>query len=442
MQSRPNILLIIALDLGAHLGCYGVPNVPSPRLDQLAKEGVRFGQHYCSAAFCSPSRGAILTGKYPHVNGLMGLVNLGWDLPAHNVTLGQALKASGYETFLFGLQHEVKDNGRLNTLFDHVSDRAIGHACDRVAPLVTDFCKQRGKRSGEQPFYARVGFSEVHRAFETYVAEDPEGVTVPAYLADTAGAREDFAQFHGAIRCLDTAVGQILDALEDAGLREDTLVIFTTDHGIAFPRAKATLYDSGLQTALLMRWPGGFEGGQVCDQMLSNIDLFPTVLDATATPSPEDVMGRSFWPLLAGGEYEANEQIFAEKSTAFDDIKRCIRTPRYKYIRNFDAGPQLRLPTDIEISLTRRDMGDAHLEPRPPTELYDLEADPLEQRNLVGNPTFGEMEQRLRNELDRFLTDTNDPVMRGQIERPAEEAEIMARNQERVRRILDEREGR
>jgi arylsulfatase A-like enzyme len=337
----------------------------------------------------------------------------------------------------------------------------VGHACDRVASLVTDFLKQRGKERGknsDRPFYARVGFSEVHRAYERYEPEDPDGITVPAYLEDTPGAREDFAQFHGAIRCLDTAVGQILAALDDAGLRDDTLVIFTADHGIAFPRAKATLYDSGMQTALMMRWPGGFAGGRVCDQMLSNIDLFRTVMDAAGILVSDDVMGRSFWPLLTGGgggvspalsspalplqSYTPNERIFAEKSTAFDDIKRCIRTPRYKYIRNFDEGPRLKLPTDIEISLTRRDMGDAHLEARPATELYDLEADPLEQRNLAGDPAMRETEEALQEELDRFLTETNDPVMRGPIERPAEEAEIMARNQARVRRILGERDSR
>jgi N-sulfoglucosamine sulfohydrolase len=419
MPDRPNILLIIAHDLGAHLGCYGVPNVPSPRLDGLAEDGVRFARHYCTAAFCSPSRGAILTGELPHANGLMALVNLGWDLPSHNVTLGQALRSTGYETFLLGLQHEVRDNARLETMFDHVSDRSVGHGCDLVTPMVEAFLHERDANAG-RPFYARVGFAEVHRAYDAYPPEPEAGIVLPPYLEDTPGAREDFAQFHGAIRCLDTSVGRILDELNAAGLRDDTLVIFTVDHGIAFPRAKATLYDTGTQTALLMRWPNGFNGGRVCDPMLSNIDLYPTVMDAIGETASDDLMGRSFWPLLAGGEYEPNERVFAEKSTSADDVKRCIRTSRYKYIRNFDEGPVLRLPTDIEISLTRRDMGDHHLASRVADELYDLETDPFEQHNLAGDLAWRETEATLSGQLNQFLEETADPIARGEIDRPPE----------------------
>ena len=437
---RPNILLIMVHDLGAHLGCYGVPGVPSPRLDHFACEGVRFGQQFCSAAFCSPSRGAILTGKYPHANGLMGLVNLGWDLPAANVTLDQALGRAGYETYLFGLQHEVKDVERLSTLFDHVSDRTAGSACETVADQVTDFLGQ-ARGDACPPFYARIGFSEVHRPYERYPAAAADSVTVPAHLQDTPGARQDLAMFHGAVGAMDTAVGRILDALEAAGRRDNTLVIFTTDHGIAFPGAKATLYDAGLRTALLMRWPTGFVGGRTCDAMLSNTDLLPTVLQAVDASVPDGVMGHSFWPLLTETPYTPHERIFAEKSTQPDDLKRAVRTRRHKYIRNFDPGPVLALPTDIEISLTRRDMGDTHLAPRPPVELYDLAADPLERDNLAGRPEHADIERALAAELGRFLSDTADPVVAGTIERPPEEAEIVARNQERVRRIRQERGG-
>lgn len=438
MKRKPNILVIIAHDLGTHLGCYGVPGVSSPRLDQLAQSGTKFTQHYCSAAFCSPCRGALFTGKYPHVNGLMGLVNLGWDLPEDQKMLGQLLKPEGYETFLFGLEHEVKDPDRLHQIFDHVNDRAVGNACEKVAPLVCDFLRER---DSDQPFYARVGFAEVHRVYEGYEPDDPEQITVPPYMADTPGAREDLAMFQGAIACLDRAVGDILDALDASGQADNTWVIFTTDHGIAFPRAKATLYDSGINTTMLMRWPNVIASNTTHDMLLSSVDLLPTVLDAVGGEIPEDIQGCSYWPVLQGGNYEPRAWVFAEKNTSADDIKRGIRTARYKYIRNYDEGPFLKLPTDIEGSLTRRDMGDAHLKPRPPVELYDLERDPLEQNNLAGQTQMALVEQELDALLCDILMQTDDPVLKGGITRPSEEEAIIQRSLARVLQRVAERDG-
>ena len=291
-------------------------------------------------------------------------------------------------------------------------------------PAGTDLTKCTAR-----PFYARVGFSEVHRPYERYSADDPESVTVPPYLCDTPGARRDVAMFHGSIRFMDQHIGNILDALGRSGLSKSTIVVFTTDHGVAFPRAKATLYDPGLRTALIVRWPEGVAGGRTVRELVSNIDLLPSLSDAVETPTPTDVQGRSFWNLLCGGAYTPNQEIYAEKNTSFNDIKRCTRTDRFKYIRNYDKGPLLGLPTDIEASLTRRDMGDDHLAPRPPVEFYDLEKDPLEMDNLAGRPGTREIENDLASRLDRFLVETNDPVLHGPIPRPPEEAEI-------VRRIL------
>ena len=435
MSQRPNILLIITHDLGTHLGCYGGASVQTPALDALASEGVRFENHFCTAPYCSPSRGAIFTGRYPHSNGLMGLVNLGWDLPEPSATLAQMLAGSGYATFLFGLQHEVRDAERLRSYFHHVSDRSTGVSCDTVAPQVVDFLETRDKAHG-RPFYARVGFSEVHRPYERYDPDDPDSVTVPPYLEHTPGARQDIAMFQGSVRRMDGAVGRILDALDRSGLRENTMVIFTTDHGIAFPRAKATLYDPGLRTSLIIHRPDGIAQGRTMREMVSNIDLLPSLLDAAGVPAPDHIQGRSFWELLNGNPYTPNEQIFAEKNTTPDDVKRCIRTTRHKYIRNYDEGPMLQLPTDIEASLTRRDMGDDHLSPRPPVELYDLEADPLEMNNLAGQAEMQKIEQDLAGRLTRVLDETDDPILQGAIPRPPDEAELLRRARERVKRAM------
>ncbi|NIA21228.1 MAG: sulfatase-like hydrolase/transferase [Anaerolineaceae bacterium] len=210
------------------------------------------------------------------------------------------------------------------------------------------------------------------------------------------------------------------DALDETGLAENTLVVFTTDHGIAFPRAKATLYDSGLNTALIVRLPGVIPAGRAGAELLSNIDLLPTVLEATGAEVPGDVQGRSFWGLFTDGPYTPRERIFAEKNTTASDCKRCVRTARYKYIRNYDEGPQLAMPIDIEESPARPGMGDDHLAPRPSVEFYDLDRDPWERNNLAGRPEIGMVENELSGTLGRFLQETDDPILRGPIARPPE----------------------
>jgi len=426
---RPNILLIIVHDLGTHLNCYGHKTVRSPNLDALAAEGVRFENHFATATFCSPSRGAIITGKWPHSNGLMGLVNMGWNLPKHSTTLAQMLGEQGYETFLFGLQHEVKDVAQLG--FQHVPPVTSKHH-DDVAPVVAQFLQQR-RQHGEQPFYARVGFIEVHRlgdAYEQYAAEapDPAALEVPPYLKDTPGAREDLANYHGCIKHMDAAVGTILEALDKSGMKDNTIVVFTTDHGPDFPRAKGTLYDAGINTTLIIRWPDGVPGGQTREELISNIDLTPTLLEAAGVRVPNDMQGRPFLSLLRGETWEPNHAVFAEKNTVADDRKRCVHTARWKYIRNFDPGPLLRLTTGMRASTTGRDMGAEHLSPRPETELYDLDNDPNEQQSLSGDPAYAEVERDLASRLEAWMTNTDDPILRGPIERPAKETERYTRH--------------
>ena len=243
-MERPHILLIVCHDLGTHLGCYGWdPLLQSPELDRLAGDGLRFARHFSTATFCSPSRGAIVTGKYPHTNGLMGLVNLGWDLPEGTRTLAHLLGAAGYETTLFGLQHETREVARLG--FEHVGDRTTGSACSRVAPQVSEFLRSR--RPADRPFYCRVGFSEVHRPYvpPEGSAPSPDDVRPLPFLEDTPGLRADQSDLYGVVRRTDDAAGATLAGLDAAGLAGNTLVIFTTDHGIAFPRAKGTTYDPG-----------------------------------------------------------------------------------------------------------------------------------------------------------------------------------------------------
>src|SRR5437870_4686149 len=189
MPDRPNILLIITHDTGQHLGCYGRQSVRTPNLDRLAAEGVRFENHFCTAPQCSPSRGSILTGRFPHVNGLMGLVNRGWHLPDSETTLAEYLGAAGYETLLFGFQHEKRDLSSLRRCYQWISDRSVPPLGENVAPEVARFLRERGTR--DRPFFAMVGFEETHRPFDRYAPADPAAVEVPPFLPDLPEVRQD-----------------------------------------------------------------------------------------------------------------------------------------------------------------------------------------------------------------------------------------------------------
>jgi len=416
---KPNILFIIVHDLGQHMEIYGNTSVRTPNLHRLAEEGVSFENYFATAPQCSPSRASIYTGKYPHTHGLMGLANrdLDWSLSTSEKTTVQLLRQSGYFTCLFGLQHESQDPHSLG--FDEIvqpeGESFEKYYCHRVAPVVLEFLRHPKSK----PFYANVGFLEVHRPYpqEVYQPDDPNEVLVPPYLPDTPEVRQDIAEFHGSIRKVDRAVGSIFDTLKETGLEEETLVVFTTDHGIAFPRAKCTLYDPGIKTTLIMRWPdGGVIGGKVYSELLSNVDFLPTILEVVKAPVPEDIQGKSFLPLLQDGKFEPRKEIFAEKTWhIIYDPMRCIRTSRYKYIRNFIDGPLLRLPGDMEKSLSRKSLGKTHLKPRPEEELYDLRQDPNEQNNLAGKSEYSEIQTKLSGRLIEWMKKTKDPVLEGQI---------------------------
>jgi len=420
-DDRPNVLILTMHDLGTRLGCYGYDSVNSPNLDALAGGGVRFTRSFATAPFCSPSRGAMYTGKYTHVNGLMGNVNLGWELPASNTTIAKALGKAGYETFLLGYQHEASEE-RIPDLGFGSADMAGGR-CRKVAPRVAGFLEARA--GNPAPFYLRTGFFEVHRPFDQgYEPEDPAKVSLPGWLADTPAAREDLSHYDGCVRDMDAGVGTILDALEESGLAENTLVIFTTDHGSPFPRAKGTLYDAGINTSLLVRWPRGFKGSRVLDEMIGNVDLCPTVLEAAGAEIPDDIQGRSFLPLLQEREYAERTEVFAEANVHATDPKRAIRTGRHKLIHNLLPGPAILL-ADSEGSLTRRDYGNDHLRPRPEFELYDLLEDPTERVNLAGREEHQAVQRELTERLRRIREETADPALNGPIPRPPVEREIL-----------------
>ena len=422
MAPKPNIVLFITHDQGQFLGCYNTPATPNslqtPNLDRLAKDGIRFTNYFCTAPQCSPSRGSIQTSLYPHQNGLMGLVNRGWSLPSSNKTIPMYLREAGYSTHLIGLQHEARD---VNTLgYDTVSKRMKDYRYDtnRMFSEYESFLENH--RNDEKPFYLNIGIIEIHRPFIIWSqVNDTHSVKVPPFLPDNNKVRKDLSLFYGIINPVDKVIGKIIEILERTGLKEKTLFIYTTDHGSPFPRAKCTLYDPGIKTLLIMNCPNQklFEGGKVFDQMISNIDLMPTLLDFIGADIPGNIEGKSFLPVLKNTTLPFRSEIFTEKNYHdLYDPMRCVRTKEFKYIRNFEPSEYLyQIPLDIERGLSGQGIKDKIKIQRAEEELYDLKNDPNENTNLINDPTYEAVLIELRQDLVSWMKKTNDPLLRGKI---------------------------
>lgn len=402
MTSDENVLLVHWHDLGRHLGLYGHTDVVSPRMDQLAQESIVFTRAHATAPLCSPSRGSIFTGRYPQSNGLVGLAHHGWEYRSGVRTLPQILGEAGWHTVLFGMQHETSFPARLGFDEFDVSNSYCEYVVDRTTEWLRD--------APAQKFLLTAGFFETHRPYphERYDPADPDGVQLPDYLPDTPEVRQDLADFYGSITVADAAVGQLLDTLDETGLAETTWVVFVTDHGPALPRAKSTLYDAGTGIATIIRPPRSRRQlGRVYDDLFSGVDLVPTLLEFLGAPIPDDVDGISHAGKLSdpSDEREIRNAVYTMKTyhDSFDPI-RAIRTKEFSYIENYAQRPLLDLPWDIEESAPGQVVGPQASAPRPERELYDLETDPTETRNLLEGEVSAKNEAIAR-ELAMMLND-------------------------------------
>jgi N-sulfoglucosamine sulfohydrolase len=395
-----DVVVMTTHDIGRHLGCYGRKGIVSPHLDVFAASGVRFDQAFCTAPQCSPSRASLATGRYPHNNGVMGLAHHGfdWELDPNVPHIARVLADEGFETHLFGGQHVSMHPERLGFAVHHPETKGLEEV------LATD-----------RRLYLEINFEETHRPYPSAAGEPPAELEAPAYLPDGPEAQAEMAGLWAGIKLVDEAAAGVLAALDAAGRADNAIVVFTTDHGVAMPRAKCTLYDPGLEVALMLRWPaGGVEGGGVRSEMVSNIDVLPTLLEAAGVAVPEGVHGRS---LVKGGGREA---IFAEKTFhSYYDPMRCVRTARHKFIRNFETAFAVEVPADIQAGPIFRADPTRYSRDRPNVvELYDLEEDPLEQRNLAGQDEVAEIERKLSAELWRWMRETDDPLLDGPVASP------------------------
>lgn len=418
--AKPNILWLIAEDFGPHLGCYGTKEVFTPNIDRLAAEGVRYTRFYTTAPVCSPSRSAFMTGMYQTTIGAHNHRSHrddGYGLPEGVKLLTEWMREAGYRPLnlrQMPASFGFRGTGKTDWNFTVAKDPFDGTSWADL--------------KGETPFFAQINFSETHRKFNGPKRADPAKVEVPPYYPDHPVAREDWAQYLDSASELDRKVGLILRQLETEGLLEKTVIVFFGDNGEAHVRGKQFCYENGLRVPLIIRWPKAFPApkhfaaGQIDSRLLEAIDLAPTMLAIADKEKPAKMRGA---PFLGENVGAPKEYVFGARDRCDETVFRfrTVRDNQYRYIRNFtperpflqaNEYKERQYPVwnllktlsaegklnDTQAKLTAPNM--------PEEELYDLEADPHETRNLAKEPRHAETLRRLRGVLEEWIEETND----------------------------------
>ncbi len=408
-----NFVYVHTHDSGRFCEPYGIA-ADNPALTELAHEGTVFRQMYSTAPTCSPSRAGMLTGMSPHGCGMLGLAHRGFSLNDYSKHLGNYLKTEGYHTALIGVQHECdkKDPSPIGYSEWHFEP---GHGNDETdfnhLRLVREFLGRA--RCLGKPFFLSFGMRNTHREWPTAKDTQPDYVIPPFPVADTPENRLDYCNYLESLSHADYCVGELITSLKENGLWDDTIVLFTTDHGLAYPYMKCNLYDSGTGVAFILRRPGYRHS--VCNALCSQLDLFPTVCDLLGVKKPGWLEGKSMLPLLEGSADEINEYVYSEVTfhATYEPV-RAVRSKHYKLIRFFDGGEKQKFPnTDASSAKTlwmSRPL--AHI-PRPTDLFFDLDADPTERINLSGVAEYRAEYERHCAALRDWMERTKDPLIYG-----------------------------
>ena len=407
-----NILYLHTHDTGRFIEPYGFP-VPMPNVSALADESAVFRNAFCTAPTCSPSRVGMLTGTMPNCAGMYGLAHRGFRMNDPTEHLAYFLKSHGYETVLCGVQHE----GAARAMG---YERVYNHRYDGGSFTETDRCNAEHAvsylREGKtKPFFLSYGMFNTHRPFPAHGdAVNPDRLPVPPCVQDTAANRSDMADFARALTEVDENVGKVLAALRESGLYDDTLILYTTDHGIAFPNMKCTLYDGGIGVNLMLKYPGNPSAGKTLDMLVSHLDVFPTICELLGLEPKPGLQGKSLVPALEKGE-NIRDEIFAEVTYhVVYEPQRCIRTDRYKLIRRY-SDDLVTIPCHLDGGCAaKKDLlaADWQNSVHPREELYDLLYDPSERHNRVGDAVYAEVYKELSERLDRHLAEIGDVIYR------------------------------
>jgi len=437
--AKPNIVWLIGEDLCPDLGCYGNHVIQTPNLDRLAADGTRFDHAYVTGPICSPSRSAIMTGMWQiaiDAQNHRAHRSDGYRLPEGVQPFTHYLRQAGYHTSnVITAAPGVRGTNKTDYNFN-----LNGSAFDG-----TDW----NQRAPGQPFYAQINFAQSHRVWKRDPLHpvDPDKITPPPYYPNVPAVREDWAMYYDSIQQLDTAIGKVLERLENERLLENAVIVFFGDNGRAMPRGKEYLYEGGIATPLIVWTPPqlGIEGagrGSVSKRLTSCIDLTATTLELAGIRTPAHMHGIPF----LGPNRRDRDIVFAARDRGDETVDRirCVRDARHKYIRNYrpdvpytaeNADRDVEIPT---LAIMRQMHSKEPFEKgrlnelqarfmaarKPEEEFFDLEKDPHETVNLVDSASHRAALQKLRGEMDRWIQQTRDtgavPEKRSAIERPNE----------------------
>jgi arylsulfatase A-like enzyme len=412
LDPPPNIVVFIADDQGyGDLGCYGNTAIKTPHIDRLAREGMRLDRAFLTISSCSPSRASILTGRYPHNTGAEDLHQ---PLPDDQKTIGQYLKLAGYYCAAAGKWH-LGDSERQHwhQIIECSADITAESAVDLVDNAPVD-----------SPFFFWIASKDPHRPYQLNTIAPPHrpaDVRVPPYLPDHPNIRKEIALYYDEISRFDTCVGAVRAALEKSGRLENTVIVYLSDNGMPFPRAKTTLYDAGIRAPLIVRWPGKVPANSIQNSLFSVVDLAPTLL-SIADVEQDTMQGRDASAMWLDPRATGRDAVYAEANWHdFEKFTRCVRTDNFKLIRNYYWDVPLWNSVDSINSITWTGLTEMKRagkltpaqsflfrETRPYEELYDLRVDPHELNDVADDPVYSEDLAKLRTKLDNWRVDTAD----------------------------------
>lgn len=424
-----NIIYIHTHDSGRILSPYGYAT-KNEGLLSFAKESLLFREAYAASPTCSPSRAALLTGMYPHSSGMLGLSQRGFSIYDYSKHLVPFLKTNNYHTVLCGIQHEAGfylDHEKGSKIIGYDEDISTDNDKYKEEELYNwDYnnaisaSKWISNYKSDKPFFMSFGFFATHRKFPIKDnGENPNYVMPPFPIADNVFTREDFARYLDSAKYFDLCFTKIINAIKESGYYDNSIIIFTTDHGIAFPFAKCNLKDAGIAVSLIIRVPKSKLNGEISDYLVSHVDIFPTLCDLLNIQKPDYLEGVSFADIFKSGKKKIREEVFSEINfhTSYEPV-RAVRSDRYKYIRYFDEGY-------LNVNLSNTDNSKSknfYLEndldkiKKPKEALYDLIYDIGETNNLIDNICYKEVLNDFRERLNSFMIKTNDPLLNGRIE--------------------------
>lgn len=427
-QNKPNILFIIADDLSKTLGCYGEKAISTPAIDRVAAQGVIFEKAFVTASSCTSSRASILTGKYPHQLKEGG--NLWGTLPKEYTNFVTVLSEAGYFTGSSG-----KGWGPGN-------EKIGGYQFNPAGKNYRSFEQFLSQKPKDQPFFFWLGSFDPHRPYSDSLTRkasiDKSKIKIPGWLPQSNVVRDDIADYLAEVKRFDNLVNTAIESLVEKNLLENTLIIITSDNGMPFPRAKATVYDSGTNVPLIMSWGNRFKKGSRQERLVSLVDMAATVADAAGVKSP-DFGNRSFLPRKDRKFVPPAPQVFVERerhaSAREGNLSypvRAVRTTDFLYIENLrperwpagdpekfadiDGGPTKKLIVSNRNDQKHKKWSAISLEKRPAKEFYVLASDRNQLQNVVGDPRYQSIIKRLKRELDNWRKRTNDPLFNSSVE--------------------------